>query len=375
MHEHEEHPLVKEVPGHLFQFEEKIFGMSLTQLLSDIGAGIGILSITAGLPLVARIAVSVLLAFAVLILVHGKVQDQTLLHWLYLYGRQYFIPKHTAWQSLDELAAARKRKGRVPPVQTTWVALDSLEGGIAGYSEPGGKGGARGRYWVILECEGRNIRYLPEVDQVRAFGRFESFLTGLEFQLQFISHTEQVHVANYKPLRLQKQALSGLAQTPRLALLQKASIAHQESHLRNCTITRHFVVVSASAREEAARQAIGSAPGGVLSFLWKLLWRPKRVKVSREQVLDQLRIRISVMKKILQQLEVRAWLLDDADLLKQFASCLAPGADIPSFAPEVIGEAAEAAIALASQAAEQPQAQPQTAAQRCQPSAKVGRRA
>ncbi len=385
MHEHEEHPLVKEVPGHLFQFEEKIFGMSLTQLLSDIGAGIGILSITAGLPLVARIAVSVLLAFAVLILVHGKVQDQTFLHWLYLYGRQYFIPKHTAWQSLDELAAARKRKGRVPPVQTTWVALDSLEGGIAGYSEPGGKGGARGRYWVILECEGRNIRYLPEADQVRAFGRFESFLTGLEFQLQFISHTEQVHVANYKPLRLQKQALFRLAQTPRLALLQQASIAHQESHLHNCTITRHFVVVSTSAREEAARQAIGSAPGGVLTFLWKLIWRPKRVKVSREQVLDQLRIRISVMKKILQQLEVRAWLLDDADLLKQFASCLALGAEIPSFAPEVIGEAAEAAIALASQAAaaepapheaaEQPQAQPRPAAQPCQPSAKVGRRA
>ena len=47
MHEYEEHPLVKEVPGHLFQFEEKIFGMSLTQLLSDIGAGVGILSITA----------------------------------------------------------------------------------------------------------------------------------------------------------------------------------------------------------------------------------------------------------------------------------------------------------------------------------------
>src|SRR6266849_3096104 len=157
MHEHEEHPLVKEVPGHLFQFEEKIFGMSLTQLLSDIGAGIGILSVTAGLPLIARIAVSVLPAFAVLILVHGKVQDQTLLPWLYLYGRQYFIPKHTAWQSLDELAAARKRKGRVPPVQTTWIALDSLDGGIAGYSESGGKGGARGCYWVVLECDGRNI--------------------------------------------------------------------------------------------------------------------------------------------------------------------------------------------------------------------------
>src|SRR5437773_1331370 len=91
--------------------------MSLTQLLSDIGAGIGILSITASLPLIARIAVSVLLVIPVLILVHGKVQDQTLLYWLYLYERQHFIPKHTAWQSLDELAAAHKRKGRVPAVQ------------------------------------------------------------------------------------------------------------------------------------------------------------------------------------------------------------------------------------------------------------------
>src|SRR5258708_3917753 len=227
MHEHVEHPLVKEVPGHLFQFEEKIFGMSLTQLLSDIGAGVGIVSITAGLPLVARILVSVLLAIPVLILVHGKVQEQTLLSWLYLYRRHLFVPKHTVWQALDKLVASGKRKGRVHPVQTTWIALDSLEGEIAGYSESGGTGGARGRYWIVLECEGRNIRYLPEADQVRAFGRFESFLTGLEFQLHFISHTEQVHVANYNPLRIQQQALSRLATMPRLASLRQASIQYQ----------------------------------------------------------------------------------------------------------------------------------------------------
>jgi predicted DNA-binding protein (UPF0251 family) len=376
MHEYEEHPLVKEVPGHLFFFEEKIFGMSLTQLLSDVGVGVGILSITAGFPLLTRILVSALLAIPVLILVHGKAQEQTLLHWLYLYGRQCFIPKHTTWQSLDELAAARKRKGHVSDVQATWIALDSLEGGIAGYSESGGKGGAHGRYWMVLECEGRNIRYLPEADQVRAFGRFESFLTGLEFQLQFISHTEQVHTANYRPLRLQKQALSRLTQTPRLALLHKACIAYQERYLQHCAITRHFVVVSASAREEAARQVVGSASGGALSFVWKLLSRPKRVEVSREQVLDQLRIRISVVKKILQQLEVRAWLLDDADLLQQFASCLALGAEIPSFEPERVSDASDAVMALAdhAEAAEQHQGQSCQAAQRDRSSIKAGHR-
>jgi hypothetical protein len=386
MHEHEEHPLVKDVPGHLFQFEETIFGMSLTQLLSDIGAGVGILSITASLPLMARIVVSVLLAIPVLILVHGTVQDQTLLHWLSLCGRHLFLPRHTTWQSLEDVAAAHKRKGRLPAVQTTWIALDSLEGGIAGYSESGSKDGSRGRYWVALECEGRTLRYLPDADQVRAFGRFESFLTGLEFQLQFISHTQHVHAAHYRPLCVQKQALCRLVKTPRLALLQQASMSYQERHLEHCTITRHFVVISASAREEAARQAVGSASGRVLSFLWKRLCRPKRVEVSREQVLDQLRIRISVVKKLLQHLEVRAWLLDDADLLKQFASCLALGADIPSFEPESIGEEAQAAAiarvtrAAASEpaqppAADQPQAQPRgVSVPRSQPSAQAGRR-
>src|SRR5229473_2906767 len=48
MHEQDEdaarNPLEKRVPGHLFQFEERIFGMTLHQLLCDIGAGIGIVS-------------------------------------------------------------------------------------------------------------------------------------------------------------------------------------------------------------------------------------------------------------------------------------------------------------------------------------------
>ena len=80
--EDEENPLLKEVPSHLFQFEEKIFGMTLPQLLCDIGAGVGIIAATASLQLVTRIVVCVLAALPVLLLVHGSVQDQSLLHWL-----------------------------------------------------------------------------------------------------------------------------------------------------------------------------------------------------------------------------------------------------------------------------------------------------
>ena len=97
--EHDEDPLVKEVPGHLFEFEETIFGMSLIQLLSDMGAGVVILLFTGSLQLFPRIVASALLAILVLVLVHGRAEGQTLLHWLYLYGRQAFIPRRSAWRS------------------------------------------------------------------------------------------------------------------------------------------------------------------------------------------------------------------------------------------------------------------------------------
>ena len=350
MQKHEDHPLLKEVPGHLFQFEEKIFGMTIQQLLSDIGAGVGMVSITGSLPLVTRIVVCALIALPVLVLVHGKVQDQTLLHWLFLYGRSLTIPKRTTWQSLEVRQA--KRKGGVPSVQATWIPLDSLESGIMGYRESSRNDHAVGRYWVVFEVEGRNMRYLPEQDQLRIFGRFESFLTGLEFRLQFISHTEQVNQETYRPLHSQKQALASLSDSPHLAALQQASIQFQQQHLHHCTITRHFVVIAVSAREEAARQRTEGSKRGVLALLWNMVSFKKPAEVTRQQVLDQLHIRISVVKKLLQQLDVRAWLLDDPELLQLFASCLAPGADIPSFEPQLIAEPAEALVASAIQIVE-----------------------
>ena len=158
----EENPLLKEVPSHLFTFEEKIWGMTLPQLLSDIGAGVGIFTLTSSLPMPARIAVGALLAILALLLVHTRVQDQSLLRWLYLYVRFLTIPRYTTWQSPEELRAA-KRRGHPPAVQAAWIQLDTLESGIMGYSEPGGKkrGRTRGRYWVVFEVEGRNVRFLP----------------------------------------------------------------------------------------------------------------------------------------------------------------------------------------------------------------------
>jgi Helicase HerA, central domain len=356
MQEYPKNPLVKEVPSHLFRFEEKVFGMTLVQLLSDIGAGVGIIALISALPLPARILVGVLLAIPVLILVHARAQDQSLLYWIYLYARSLIIPRRATWQSLDELKAAtggKKRRKQPPSVQEAWIQLDMLDGSIMGYSEPeGGKSRARGRYWAIFEIEGRNICYLPEQEQVQVFGRFETFLTGLNFRLQFITHVEQVHPDAHPPLVAQKHMVARIAQKfPRLARLQQASIDYQQRQLHNCTTTRYFAVVSVSAREEAARlRDVTGSRQTLLSVLWNLLPFNRQSEVSREQVLDQLRVRMSVLKKLFQQLEVRAWPLKDASLLQTFASCLALGADIPSFQPELQDEVtAEALIQLAEQ--------------------------
>src|SRR6267142_135002 len=99
MQEYNQHPLLKEVPGHLLQFEEKIFGMTLTQLLSDLGAAVGIGALTTSMPLVPRIMVGVLLMIGVLILVHASIGGYTMLTWLYLLGRSRFLPTQTVFRS------------------------------------------------------------------------------------------------------------------------------------------------------------------------------------------------------------------------------------------------------------------------------------
>ncbi len=99
MQEHDKSPLIKEVPGHLLEFEEKILGMSLTQLLTDLGALFGTIAVTTSMPMTPRIVVDVLTMIVALILVHGKVGGYTMLYWLYLIGRTRFLPMQTVWRA------------------------------------------------------------------------------------------------------------------------------------------------------------------------------------------------------------------------------------------------------------------------------------
>ncbi len=333
MQEYDKHPLLKEVPGHLLQFEEKIFGMTLTQLLSDLGAGVGIISLTASVPLVPRIVVGVLLMIGVLILVHAKIGGYTMLYCLYLLGRTRFLPTRTMFRVPGE----EIQKGEPGSVQESWIQLNALDHGAAGMLTKRQKRDyPDANYWVVFEVVSlQNVRFLAEAEQVRIYGRFKLFLDGLGFPLKFISLVETADAERDPALVAQRQVVAELSATPQLQRLQKESLKHQQGSLQHCTTTRHFVVVSASTSELARLRADGTARSPLLRLL-ELLRPSKQPVVTPAQVKSELSIRVSIVKKALQQLDVQATLLDDAASLQAYASCLALGTHVPSFEVEVL---------------------------------------
>ncbi|BCL83598.1 hypothetical protein ccbrp13_60630 [Ktedonobacteria bacterium brp13] len=332
--QHAANPLVKEVAGHLFTFEEKIFGIGLTQLLTDLGVLTGSISFTGSLQSIPRLIVCALLALVTIVCVHSKIQGMSLAYWLFLLMRSKTMPTKTIWQPVQ--ARIQQGEKRLPSVQESWIPIDSLQHGIGGKIHQKKKGEIA-QYWMALEIEGKNIRLLPESEQVRVFRRFEGFLNGLEFHLQCISISEQIDPQTAPAVLIQKDGLATLSHTPQLQALQRASLHAQERYMTTCTRTRHFLIVAASSAEATFQQPDG-APRSVISAIFGLLTFKKAVPVSREQVLDHLRIRLSVVRKAVQSLDLRIWPVENPELLQLFVRCLAPGSAQPTFVPELVEE-------------------------------------
>ncbi len=332
-------PLIKKVPGHLLQFEEKIFGMTLTQLLSDLAAVFGTISVTGSLPLIPRIVVTLIVVIGVLTLVHAKTQGYTMLYWIYLLGRSRFLPTHSVWRGQGE----ETPKGEPASVQDCWIQLNELDHGTAGVvTNRKNRAEPDATYWAAFEIESlQNVRYLSENDQVRLYGRFKSFLDGLNFPVKFISLVETADALRDPALVAQQQAVSTLEDAPHLQQLQIASLKHQQGSIKLCTLARHFVVVGASSRELAVKSANGASAQRIVQ-LFRLVFPKKDAEISCSQVKSELNIRVSILRKTLQQLDVRATLLDDAELLQAYASCLAQGHHVPSYEIEVLKEEEEA---------------------------------
>ncbi len=197
----------------------------------------------------------------------------------------------------------------------------------------------------------QHVRFLAEAEQVRIYGRFKLFLDGLGFPLKFLSLVETADAQRDPALVAQRQALSELSATPQLQKVQQASLQHQQGSLLHCTTTRHFVVVSASTSELARLRSDGTARSSLLR-LFGFLSLKKQPAVTPGQVKNELRIRVSLLKKAFLHLDVQATQLRDAAVLQAYASCLALGTHIPSFEVEVLMQGEERAVSSTEHAPE-----------------------
>jgi hypothetical protein len=341
-------PLRKQVPGHLLQFEEKIFGMTLTQLMTIMGTGFVSVTLTAVLPLLPRIAVCTFVILVTLVLVLIKINDEPLFSWILLLFRAFFIPTVAIWR----LANTPGDKGEPPSIQDAWLPITDLDHGLLGQiSTRKGNQTPNSTFWAVLQIESQQqVRFLAEAEQVRLYNRFKTFLDGLGtdegvgIPVKFLTLVEPIDRERDPALEAQRVALQEIPTSSPLHHLQHATIKTQEaSHSTNM---RHFLIVSVSSREIARRNREGDAATGFFRLL-RLFVPGRQPNIPPEQVKRELVMRLSVVRKALQQLDVQVKQLDDPDLLATFASCLAPGASIPSFHVDVLG-------------AETPKEQPET---------------
>jgi hypothetical protein len=326
--------LSKEIPTHLFQFKETVFGsVTVVQLMYDIAAFAGGWFLwSQHLPLPLRIALVACYAVLALVVIHLKIAGYSVIDLLLLRVRAFATPSETVWAppAAARLLAATRTRALPPSVQETWIPLRELGPGYLGFADKPavkGKPGPTSRYCIVMEVSGRNLQLLPEDERVRVYQEFERFLAGLQFPLQFHTSTEPINVYQYPPLLAQEQQVRALQATaPRLARLRAANLKFQRTRIGNSLRTRHFVVVSAGVAEQALRTPEGKTrPGYQVLFGYGRLWGRRKEDSTNEEVLRQLRIRAEVVYKGLARLDLHIEPLAGAELLHFCATCLAPG--------------------------------------------------
>ena len=324
MHTTEER-LSREVPTHLFKVEEKVFGLTIPQLLTMAIAttGVGALWYQLHLPLTVRLALIGVYAILAVALIFGKKHGYPLTDWLYLSLRFLIMPGKTIWYSratAAALAAEKRSPAAYASVQDTWMDVLTIEDGCLGFRDPAAKkrrGKRQGvaRYCVGLEVTGINVALYSVEAQARVYDAYQRFLNGLEFPLQVLSRITPIDSRNYEPLLQLEQQMQSLRGTPRLATLAQQNLRFLRQQLAACMQVRHFVIVSASAGEELLRGVDGKRPN-LLTVLFTFAWMRKRRQQSNAQVKQQARLRAQAVQRGLSEVKgLQIRLIADPDEL------------------------------------------------------------
>ncbi|RAQ95946.1 helicase HerA domain-containing protein [Thermogemmatispora tikiterensis] len=324
------------VPSQLLQFEERIFGMTLTQLLLSLAAGVLLLALTGGMPFVPRLWVAGVSLSGIMLLLHGRVGGVSLVCWLYLLGRFWWLPKQARFRP-PSAGAVHHLWPRVDPAASQhWVPAGELRGSIA----RSGTRGSDGRItaltcWAILELRSSSmLRLLPQHEQEQLLSRCQRFLDGLSFPVKLLWIVEPLDPARDPALEAQQQALDQLDAWPQLQHLQRESLQEQLHQHAHCSQIRHLAVVSVSSHE-VARSRQEDQDSSQLQHVFALLTPRRPRPVAEVEVERALRIRLATVKSGLEALDLQVRLLDARAFLSTFASCLAPGTSVPSFEVEL----------------------------------------
>ncbi|WP_376797135.1 VirB4 family type IV secretion system protein [Thermogemmatispora sp.] len=306
--------------------------MTLTQLLSDLAAGVLLLALTGGMSFISRLWVAGIFLSGVLLLVHGRVGGVSLVCWLYLRGRFWWLPKQARFRPPSARAVRRVRPGEEPVASQHWVPAGELRGSIACSSTRGSDGRITAlTCWAILELRSSStLRLLPQHEQEQLLSRCQRFLDGLSFPVKFLWIVEPLDPARDPALEAQQQALDQLDAWSQLQHLQRESLQEQRHQHAHCSNIRHLAVVSVSSHE-VARSQQEDQDSSLLQRVLALLTPRRPRPVAEVEVERALRIRLAIVKAGLEALDLQVRLLDATAFLSAFASCLAPGTSVPSF--------------------------------------------
>jgi hypothetical protein len=323
-----EEQLSKEVPTHLFKFEEKIFGLTIPQIMIDLFVSTSCWYIwQLPYPPVLRIALLIMIAIVTIVTVHIRVKHRSLMEWLGIMLFFWLTPPEAIHynKALSTAQVSVDQKPKRASVQAVWVRLQAIENGYmrfggSGKEKKGKKPSPDQRYSAVLEVTGANLQLLAEHERARIFQAYESFLAGLEFPLQIISHNETIDLQAYEPLCQQEQQLVELRTKPRLEAIAKSHLRFLYRSLGTCVVTRHFVVISATPLEESLKSPDGKSRSILFGF-----FGGKQKIIATEQVIQQLRIRVKVVKDGFKAIGLQVRLLDDEALARFYVTCLTPG--------------------------------------------------
>jgi len=178
----------------------------------------------------------------------------------------------------------------------------------------------------ILITSGINFDLKSETEQNLITSGFQNFLNMLDFPIQFFIHSRKINIENY----LQKMAEFKEKEPNELLKIQLDEYVNfiRTFVEQNAIITKKFFVVVTYDASPINIQAAGGFGGGGLSGLFQFIKKKKtsqpNTELTSSQSLQQLSERTDQVLSALNQIGLKAAILNDEELIELFYNLYNP---------------------------------------------------